>query len=256
MKLKEFEELLANNNAIRIDEEYIIFNDYELYSFVKEKGIKNKTAEELYNCRIEDRTIREIIEATDEFKLHYDGGRGATSSQMGGGFTHARQGRGGDLENQEKKYPAEFNLNSKYKSYEQVLSLFREKYSNTDVEYGITVDEQGYVHKHIKGGATSVEISGNKGEIVVHNHPSGGAFSDSDLISTASTQEKGVVAVSSNPKIKAVYTFIKTPKFKSKEFIKAVKKAKWPSHYDYNKGADWWLKKNAATFGYKYSKTK
>lgn len=255
MKINEFEELLANNNAIRIDDEYIIFNDYELYSFVKEKGIKNKTAEELYNCKIGDRTIKEIIETTDEFKLHFDGGRGAGSGKMGGGFNHApRNGR--ERESMEKKYPAEFNVNVKYKSYDEVLSLFREKYADAQVEYGITVDEDGYVHRHIKGGSTSVAITGDNGQMVIHNHPSGGAFSDSDLISVASTKAKGIVAVSSNTKNKAVYTFTKTHKFKSKEFIKAVKKAQWPAHYDYDKGADWWLKKNAATFGYKYSRTK
>lgn len=30
MSIKEFDSLLKGNNAIRINEEYIIFNDYEL----------------------------------------------------------------------------------------------------------------------------------------------------------------------------------------------------------------------------------
>lgn len=50
-----------------------------------------------------------------------------------------------------------------------------------------------------------------------------------------------------------LYSFFKTKNFKSKEFIKAVKKAKWPANLNYDKGADWWLKKNAKTYGYKYS---
>ena len=74
-----------------------------------------------------------------------------------------------------------------------------------------------------------------------------------DLISVASTQEKGIIATSSNTSKKQTFKFEKTPKFKAKEFIKAVKKAQWPTHYDYDHGADWWLRKNAKTYGYKYS---
>lgn len=37
--------------------------------------------------------------------------------------------------------------------------------------------------------------------------------------------------------------------------LKAVKKAQWPAKYSYDKGADWWLKKNAKKYGYKYSAT-
>ena len=35
----------------------------------------------------------------------------------------------------------------------------------------------------------------------------------------------------------------------------AVDKAQWPSNLDYNAGADWWLKRNAKKYGYKYSFT-
>lgn len=149
---------------------------------------------------------------------------------------------------------AEFNAvtGSRYKSYEKTLEKFNEKYANADHEYGITIDEDGYVHRHIEGGKTSVGISGSKGQMIVHNHPSGGNFSDSDLIVVASGSEKGIVATGS----KKTYTFTKTKNFKSKEFTKAVKKAQWPVEYDYDKGADWWLRQNAKKYGYKYTAQK
>ena len=52
------------------------------------------------------------------------------------------------------------------------------------------------------------------------------------------------------------YHIRKNENFKPKAFIKAVRNAKWPAEYDYNKGADWWLKKNQRAFGYKYSSKK
>lgn len=255
MKLQEFEELLKNNNGILLDDEYIIFNDLELYSFKREKSIYFANIEEFYNYKLNKVLVKDIIEQRTSFELKFDGGRGSSSSEMGGGFGHAPRGKG-DKSLSEIKFPAEFNIGTRFKTYDQALNLFKEKYADADVEYGITVDEQGFVHKHIKGGSTSVAIDGSKGEMVIHNHPSGGNFSDSDLISVASTRAKGIVATSSNTSKKATYTFTKTDKFKSKEFIKAVKKAKWPTKYDYDKGADWWLKKNAKAFGYKYSSTK
>ena len=107
-----------------------------------------------------------------------------------------------------------------------------------------------------KGGSTSVPIRGAKGEMLIHNHPSGGNFSDSDLIVVASGSEKGIVAVGSNTSNRMRYTFTKNKNFKSKEFIKAVKKAQWPREYSYDKGADWWLRKNAKEYGYSYSAKK
>lgn len=254
MELKKFEKLLKDNNAIRLTEDYIIFNDLELYSFVRQKGIKFKTIEDLYEYKIENNSVKDIILKTEKFVQRFDGGRGSSSSNgnMAGGFNHASN-RGRKKEIGEVKYPAEFNVGSKFNSYEDVLDRFQKKYKDANIEYGITVDDMGYVHRHIQGGSTSVNIGGNKGEMVIHNHPSGGNFSDSDLISTASDQSKGIVATSSNTKKKSTYTFTKTNKFKAKEFIKAVKKAKWPADLSYNKGADWWLKKNQKTYGYNYS---
>ena len=95
-------------------------------------------------------------------------------------------------------------------------------------------------------------ISGSKGQMVVHNHPGGGNFSDGDLLSISMESSKGIVAVGKDK----TYTFTKNKNFKPKEFSKAVRKAQWPVEYSYDKGADWWLRNNAKKYGYKYSATK
>lgn len=250
MKLEYFEQLLKNNNAIRFNDEYILFNDLELYSFYTRESVMFDTFDELLKYEINGENIAQLITKTEEFYNYIDGGRGATGpTNMGGGFGHAQDGRGKDGKLSKLKFPAEFNVGGKKRSYEKTLSLFRSKYADADHEYGITVDENGFVHRHIEGGTSSVAISGNKNQMVIHNHPGGGNFSDTDLISVSSTHEKGIVAVGT----KGTYTFTKTKGFKNKEFIKAVKNAKWPSNLNYDKGADWWLKKNASKYGYKYS---
>lgn len=256
MQTRIFKKMLSNNNAIRLNKDWILFNDYELYNFDTEESIQFDSFDDLLKHSFLGDTFENFILNTKEFYYQLDGGSGnGRSGKMGGGFNHARSGNSaGDGELAKAKYPAEFNAvtGSRYKSYEKTLEKFNEKYANADHEYGITIDEDGYVHRHIEGGKTSVGISGSKGQMIVHNHPSGGNFSDSDLIVVASGSEKGIVATGS----KKTYTFTKTKNFKSKEFTKAVKKAQWPVEYDYDKGADWWLRQNAKKYGYKYTAQK
>ena len=262
MELKIFEKTLKNNNALRINDDLLLFNDLELYNLKTNESILFENFDSLYEYKIDGDKFSNIIDMIKEFRVSYEGGRGAGSSnqKMGGGFTSADQ-RGRKGEDYGKiKFPAELNARSggRYKSYDKTLRTFEKMYKDADIEYGVTIDAQGFVHRHIRGGSTSVPISGNKGEMVVHNHPSGGNFSKQDLVSIASTSEKGIVAVGSNTKSKSRmrYTLTKTNKFNAKEFIKGVNKAQWPTQYSYDKGADWWLRRNAKKYGYKYSAIK
>lgn len=250
MDIKIFNEILQANNCLFLDADYIIFNDYELYNRTTNKSILNKTLEDLLENVVGDKTIKELIEAKEEFVLEYDGGRGSSSGgQMGFGSAKGRRGN-----DHEVLLPAELNLDeAKGNSIQKVLNRFNKKYGSADREYGIAVDENGYVHQHIKGGKHSVGISGDKGQTVIHNHPSGSNFSKQDLLSTASTKEKSLIATSSNGKTKGIYTFTKTDKFDAKGFIKAVNNASWDKKLGYNKGAHQWLKANQKKYGYKYS---
>lgn len=251
MEIKRFKELLEGNNGIKISDELIIYNDFELYSFKTEESKNYNNLDDLLN---DNEEVRQIILDAEDFYLDWNGGRGSSSSnsKMGGGFGSANEGKGGGKD--EKLLNAELNFGtSKGNSVNAVLGRFKDKYGNADREYAIAVDKDGYVKQHIKGGKHSVGISGNKGETIIHNHPSGSNFSSADLQNFANTKVSSIVATSSNKSTKGTYQISKTDKFKAKEFSKAVDKAKWPSDLDYNKGADWWLKKNQKNYGYKYT---
>lgn len=248
MKIEDFDKLLKGNNGIAVTDDLVIYNDYELYNYRTEIEKHYKNLIELVEANPE---IKKIILETETFYNHLDGGNGASSGKMGGGFTSA----GGNAKgNDEKLLPASMNVGTGGKhNIESAIDRFRKKYSKSDVEYGVAVDDRGYAHEHIKGGNVSVGVIGGKGLTIIHNHPSGGNFSKADLQVLARTNNKGIVATSSNASKKSTYHIEKTNHFKAKEFDKAINKAKWPSNYSYSKGADWWLKKNAQKYGYKYT---
>lgn len=254
MEVRKFDEILKNNNALFLDDEWMIFNDYELYNDKEDITIENKTLEELLERHINDKSVRELIEEKEEFTYRVDGGRGSSSGKTSEGMMGPSHAPHRGRQTREVLYPAELNIKeAKGNSVDSVLKRFQDKYGNANREYAIAVDEQGYAHQHIKGGKHSVSIQGGKGEIVIHNHPSGSNFSDTDLKNTASDNTKGVIATSSNGTTKGTYTFIKNKDFKSKEFIKALSKAQWDAKLGYNKGFDKWLRKNQKTYGYKYT---
>lgn len=233
MEKESFRKLLKQRNGVEVREDLFVFNDFEVYDAATEESRKYVTFDEMWDAEEEVRTA--VDDEKDGFTVTLDGGRGAGSSsgEMGGGFSNSAGGKGRGVE--KMLYPASFNaINSTSKSYDDTLKNFANKYKNADHEYGVAVDDDGFVHKHVEGGAHSVTLVAKKGEMMLHNHPGGGNFSDLDLINTAKEASKGVVAVGS----KKTYTFVKTNKFKAKEFIKAVKKAKWPKNLGYNEGAD------------------
>ena len=175
-------------------------------------------------------------------------GRG--SSKAGGGnrfkFGHAGGGGNGTTT---PDLPARMNtkVDIRNKNPEAVLDAFRKLHANDNYESAVTVDENGYVTQYVHGGATSVNIMGRKGEMVYHNHPSGGAFSDSDLISTAQSPEKGIVASGKN----GDYIFIKSRGFDGPKFVAAIKKAQMYGT-SYDDAVDRWLSNNQRRYGYKY----
>lgn len=253
MKINHFAKILNGNNAVKISDKLIIFNDFELYDMGADSS---KNYDSLQALLADNPDVEKIITEAEYFALEWNGGRGSGSGsqEMGGGFTSASGRRDGK---QETIQNAALNYGTaKGNSITSVLGRFRDKYGTADHEYGTAVDEQGFVHNIQEGGKVSVRIDGNKGQTIIHNHPSGGNFSKGDLVTLASTKSKGVIATSSNPKIKKTYHIQKNENFKPKEFIKAVNNAKWPKKYDYSQGADWWLRKNQRAYGYKYAVNK
>lgn len=252
MLIRKFEIMFNNNNGIPLTDKLVLWkNPLQIWNMETDEEVNFNSLEEVLNYNLGKETIRDLIERTDEFILHYNGGRGASSGLMGGGFTSAGStGDGFD----KALFPASFNaVNKTHNSYENTLKHFQQKYASSDHEFGITVDELGYVSQHIEGGKSSVMIGGGKGETVIHNHPSGGNFSSTDLISTAMDNSKGIVATGTKNGKTTTFSLQKESHFKASQFAKAVKKAQWPTKFNYDEGADWWLKKNQSKYGYTYT---
>lgn len=144
-----------------------------------------------------------------------------------------------------KDFPSRVNID--IRNPDKTLESFRKLHVNDNYESAFAVDSRGFVTQYVHGGATSVSIIGNKGEMIYHNHPSGGAFSDSDLLSAAITPARGIVASGKE----GDYIFQKGTHFKANNFVKAVKSAQMQGK-TYDEAVDNWLKKNQKKYGYKY----
>ena len=211
----------------------------------KSKTIDNIDA--LLEEKVDGRTVREIVEDEDyRLLVEFDGGRGS-SSESSSTFKFGHAPNNGDVL-RSVLFPAELNDGDKFQSFEKALDKFRARHAGSDHEYGITVDRDGYVHKYIEGGRSSVAIAGRDGQIIIHNHPSDSAFSDTDLLHVAQVAgERGIVASGTS----GDYIFEKGPKFDGAGFTKAVKSAQMQGK-DYNDAVDKWLTKNQEKYGYKY----
>lgn len=175
------------------------------------------------------------------------GGRGSGGPSFG--FSFGTPIEGGSNNN---LFPAYANVRIKTKTLEGAMDEFRGRYKNADHEWAYVVDQQGYVHEYVEGGRSSVSVSKNeKGLTLLHNHPSGSAFSGQDLISVSEGKYKGVVASGKNYD----YVFQKNSRFKATEFSNAVRNAKMTGN-DYSEGVHRWLTKNQRKYGYKYHRSK
>ncbi len=235
---------------MRLNDHFILFRKpLEVYDLETDKSFSYKTLDEALRHVIDGITIAEIIRnATPDslFSLVLDGGRGGDSDGWEGGFSHADD-KGNEKDKSWEDFPARANHQIRAKNTEEALKAFRRLHVNDDYESAFSVDANGYVTKYVHGNAHSVSIVGNKGDMVYHNHPSGGNFSDADLISTSLTHERGVVASGKH----GDYIFTKGTHFKANAFVKAVRNAKLKGK-DYDDAADKWLKRNAKKYGYTY----
>ncbi|WP_069987642.1 hypothetical protein [Streptococcus agalactiae] len=222
---------------------HFLYSDLELYNTETFESKFYKDIDELL-------ADKEIVKKLDAIEFNFlNGGRGASSGKMGGGFQNGADH--GKKDNTYSANPAEFNAGGRKHNVETVLAKFVDKYGSAKREYGVSVDEQGFAHSYRVGNAHSVSITAaGKNHTLIHNHPGGGNFSKADLLVIAGSNGKGIVATNK----KGYYSFEKKHNFDSKAFTKAINKAKWPKKLSYDEGADWWLKKNAKKYGYSYGK--
>lgn len=226
----------------------------EIWNEKTGEGKTFKTLEEALEYELDGEPVKDIIARSETLYIPpIEGGRGAGGNQSEFSFS----GAGDEKNNYNPIHPAYANTKIKSKTFEGALAEFKSKHMLAKGEWAYEVDDQGYVHQYVKGGKHSVAIGGtntsrNRSTMIIHNHPSGGAFSDADLLSTAmDRRSKGIIASGS----KYDYTFKKGTHFKANEFAKAVKTAKMKGK-DYDDAVDKWLRKNAKKYGYQYSRKK
>lgn len=229
---------------------------WNLYNFKTEEEIVFSSFEEMLNFSLLGKTLKEFIEGMpDELpQITLKGGRGADSGVNTYSFSHASDGGSGSS----SLFPAIANTKIKSKSLEGALGEFKRNHLLANREFAYEVDSDGFVHQYKKGLLHSVSISSSakvrRGDttMIIHNHPGGGAFSDSDLLSTSSNKRsKGIIASGKDYD----YKFEKGSHFKAAQFAKAVKSAKIKGK-TYDDAVDKWMRANQKKYGYKYTRTK
>lgn len=256
MRIEHFRYAFNRLNGFYLKEHIIMFRKpIEIWNEVTGDSVTFKTVDEALEHVIDGETVKDIILRSDTLYIPpINGGRGAGSgSQQEFSFS----GAGNEPDNSTPVLPAYANTKIKNKTFEGALEEFKSKYIGANREFAYEVDDQGYVHQYVRGGAHSVGIGTSRNvrdrsTMIIHNHPSGGAFSDADLISTAMDRKsKGIIASGKSYD----YKLEKGTHFKANDFTKAVRTAKMKGK-DYDDAVDKWLKKNQKTYGYKYSRTK
>ena len=212
MRIEHFRYAFNRLNGFYLKEHIILFRKpLELWNEVTGESVTFKKLDKVLDYELDGEKVRDIIERTDTLYIPpIEGGRGAG--------------------------------NGTQKSF---------KFGHASDSGGNRTDKQ-----YVEGQAHSVAIGSRakvgKGQrtMILHNHPSGGHFSDADLISTAmDARSRGIVATST----KAQYTFEKGTHFKATQFVKAVKNANMKGT-SYDDAVDKWLRGNAKKYGYKYTK--
>lgn len=240
------DEVDANGFYLVPEEEIFCFRKpLQIWESKTDKTIEFESLDDLLNFEYNGTPVSDIIEKMQDLSISLNGSVGSGNNKTFK-FNHAS----GDGEDKTKDlFPAYANVRIKSKTLEGAMKEFHERFKNENKEWAYEVDSQGYVHQYKEGNASSVSISGrNKDNMILHNHPSGGAFSDSDLISASLGNERGIVASGKN----GDYIFQKNGgHFKATEFVKAVKNAKMQGK-SYDDAVDKWLTANQKKYGYRY----
>lgn len=255
MRIEHFRFCLNQVEAFYLTKEIMCFRKpLELWDEKTGESVRFKSVDQMLSHVIGGRTVKDIILDMESITLPSpNGGRGAGSGGDNKTFMFGHAQDRGKGSNGKRLLPAAANVRIKVKSLESAMEEFQKKFKDSDHEWAYEVDSQGFVHQYVEGGSSSVSIgSSTRDTMILHNHPGGGAFSDSDLLSTSMDRRaKGIVASGR----KYDYVFQKGTHFKANEFIKAVKTARMTGK-DYDTAVDAWLTKNQRKYGYKYYRKK
>ena len=192
MRIEHFRYLFSRAiDVFYLTEHIMLFKKpFEIWNEETGEGITFQTLDDALKHKIGNETVKEIIERTEKpYIPPLNGGRGASSGSGGDKefkFSHADDGNGNRSD--KSLPPALANTQIKSKSLDGALEEFKKKHLDSDHEWAYEVDSNGYVHQYVEGAAHSVAIGANakvgRGQktMIIHNHPSGGAFSDADLL--------------------------------------------------------------------------
>lgn len=243
----------------------MLFNDWELYNYNTTKTINLETFEKALEHKIDDKTIKELIEAEEnDFMMQKSGGRGQSFTE---GQTLFRDNRGGRSGQAKQLPPAYINAitGSKNKSIENTAKEFARRMDSGFIEYGANLDEFGFANTYTQGNETSTFVDMKVKGYSLHNHPTKNKqgkkvgwnnYSKRDLVSDATDRKvKGGIVTSNGDKKVRIWT--KNQNFKSKEFVKALDTAKSKTT-NYDKAVDEWMrsKKNQRKYGFKFKSFK
>lgn len=82
METAKFRALLKGNNAIRLDDNWIVFNDLELYNLNTGKSIVSENFDDFLKIMIGKQSIAQLISSKDEFYRTFAGGRGVFDGEV------------------------------------------------------------------------------------------------------------------------------------------------------------------------------
>lgn len=252
-------------NSFELIDNLIVFRKpLEIWNEKTDESIYFKNVDELLKYEIEPGiTVWDIVEKKETIIniKPLNGGRGGESKnnktfKMG----HAGGSGGGlGVGGEGNHVPAEANVQIKTKTYDEALKNFQKNFANADHEYAYEVDKQGFVHFYNEGEAHAVSLSykslSNKDTVIVHNHPSDGHFSDTDLLNLSNYKSGGVVAVG---KTNTYSVFKKDGRFNATGFAKMIKKASTEGikGKSYDDAVHKLLTANQKKYGYTYTRTK
>lgn len=254
MRLDYFRFLFKRVSGFNLTDEWVMFSKpIEIYNKRTDESIKFKKLEDALRFEIDGETIESRVMKKETLDIPpIEGGRGAGSDgNKHFKFQSADEGGGGPR-NDKDLLPAYANTRIKSKTLEGAMDEFQKRFANADREFAYVVDSQGFVHRYVQGERHSVNVSANdRNAMILHNHPSGGAFSKADMHSIAMQNAKGIVASGRNYD----YVLKKGGHFKANEFYKAINNATLTGK-DYDDGVHNWLTKNQRKYGYTYYRKK
>lgn len=256
MDLRAFKIRLVDKSFVMLDEDTFLFRKqkgkWEVWESQTDESHIFPSLEDASTHKLESgNTVMDLIGAMNSLDVPLEGGRGSGSgAKRKFKFTSAG-GKGGPSKGD---LPARINVHTKNKSVEGAIATFRKAAAKQPKrEHGVTVGREGFATQYVHGQAHSVAIGAkNKGEIIIHNHPSNGTFSGKDLISVSSQKKAHGVVATYN---KGYRIFTKGTHFKGEEFTKAVKRAR-PTGKNQNEAIDNWLTRNQKKYGYKFKNVK